>query len=157
MRELTVTIRFTKASLGSVKQDDEFFLPRSPSGRITFLASWHKANLRFASKVLNIHQSECENICWNIEIEGVPHESARYRRYYKTNNGKSRYSVHEAFFAGDLIAIHCVVPSTISDGDFSRLMSTAGQYKGLSPWKPGEFGFFEVVKIAPRLPTDLEN
>jgi hypothetical protein len=64
-----------------------------------------------------------------------------------------RYSLHEAFEEGQIVGLNCIVPTVITEEDFWQLMGKAGQYKGLSPWKPGEFGFFEVVSIRPRRVT----
>lgn len=152
MRELTVRIRFTKASLGNVKKGDTFHLPRNPQGYVTFLAGWHRANLRFAAAVLNIHHEEVEKIHWDIAVDGAVRDQPWYRRYYKSGGGRSRFVQHEAFFAGQEVGVNCVVPSTITDDEFWRLMAVAGQYRGLSPARPGEYGFFEVVGLRPRRP-----
>jgi len=153
MRELTVRISFTKHCLGSVKsraKDASFTLPRSPSGTVTFLASWHHANMRFAAQLLGKHQDEVGKILWDINVDGLPQGDGWYRRYYWASNGKRRYVVHEAFLAGQVVGLNCVVPSTITDDDFWRLMALSGQYRGLSPWKPGEYGFFGVEGLRPR-------
>jgi len=39
------------------------------------------------------------------------------------------------------------VPDTISDDDFWRLMEYAGRYFGISPCRPGEYGFFTVESV----------
>lgn len=153
MRELTVRIRLTKHCLGNVKsrtKDGSFTLPRSPSGHVTFLASWHHANMRFAAQLLGKHQDEVGKIFWDINVDGLPHDDCWHRRYYRAAGGKRRYALHEAFFAGQVVGLNCVVPSTITDDDFWRLMSLSGQYRGLSPWKPGEYGLFEVDGLRPR-------
>jgi len=157
MREMTVRIRFVKPSLGNQKRGDQFIFSRTPDGRAVFLASWHKANLRFAASLLNIHQDEVDKIYWDIAVDGAVRADPWFRRYYKGQNGKTRFAVHEAFFAGQVIGIHCVVPARISDDDFWRLMQIAGQYRGLSPWKPREWGFFEVVGLRPRRCREEED
>src|SRR4029077_21116578 len=153
MRELTVRLRFTKAALGSVKRGDTFYLPRGPQGQVLFLASWHRANMRFAAEVLNLHHREVDKIHWDIAFDGAVREQPWCRHYYKSAGKRSRFIVHEAFLADQEIGINCVVPSTISDDDFWRLMAVAGQYRGLSPARPGEYGFFEVVGLRQRRPA----
>lgn len=152
MRELTVRIRFTKHSLGNAKDRDtgRLLLPRSPQGFVLFLPTWHNANLRMAAQVLGRHQDEVEKVRWDLRVDGDVNRYPWFRRYYPTNGGKKRYALHEAFFPGQVIGLHCIVPSPVSDDDLRRLMQIAGQYRGLSPWRPGEFGLFEVDQILPR-------
>ena len=155
MRELTVRIRFLTPSLGNQKIGDgsgKFVFQRSPDNNIIFLASWHHSNMRMAAQLLNRFQSNVLDIHWDINIDGKLKEERWYKNYYRTagNRARLRYSLHEAFHENQIIGINCLVPSPITDEDFWRLMSKAGQYKGLSPWKPGEFGFYDVVSIRPR-------
>jgi hypothetical protein len=147
MRELTVRLRFTKHSLGNVKAKDRsgrFLLPRGPDGRVTFLPTWHRANMLFAAKLLGRHQDEVKKICWDIHVDGVPQRDPWYRRYYSVQGStRQRFVLHEAFTPGQVVGVNCAVPAAIVDDDLWRLMLLAGQYRGLSPWKPGEWGFFE--------------
>ena len=162
MRELTATLRFVEPCLGNQKLNDgtgRFVFSRSPSNQIIFLATWHQANMRLAAQLLGRHQEEVKKIFWDIHIEGRLYKDRWHRVYYRSaNSNRRRYSLHEAFFPGQTVSVNCIVPVKISDEDFWRLMQKAGQYKGLSPWKPGEFGKFEVVSIRPRqLPRDTEE
>ena len=153
MRELAIRLRFTKHSLGNVKAKDNsgrFLLPRSNDGPVIFLASWHKANMRFAADLLGRHQDEVGKIHWDISVDGSVLKDKWHRRYYRAQNGKRRYSLHEAFFPGQVVGINAVVPARVTDDDFWRLMNLAGRYRGLSPWKPGEYGFFEVDSLLTR-------
>jgi len=154
MRELTVRIRFLTPSLGNQKLNDgsgKFVFQRNPDGNIMFLAAWHHSNMRMAAQLLNRFQSDVGDIHWDINVDGKLRENRWHKNYYRANGGgKLRYSLHEAFHENQIIGINCLVPNTISDEDFWRLMSKAGQYKGLSPWKPGENGFYDVVSIRPR-------
>lgn len=163
-RELTVRIRFTRHCLGNVKSRERggrFLLPRNPQGFVTFMASWHRANMRFAAQLLGRHQDEVEKIRWDIAVDGAVLRDCWYRRYYpaKTNSGtrQQRYVTHETFTPGQVVGIHCAVPSAISEEDLWQLMRLAGQYCGLSPCKPGEFGFFEVDAIVPRRPPQAPD
>jgi hypothetical protein len=170
MRELTVRIRFLSPSLGNQKLGDgsgRFIFQRNPHGDVIFLPSWHQANMRMAAQLLNRHQKEVQDIHWDINVDGTLRADPWYKNYYRSpKSNKMRYSLHEAFIEGQIIGLNCIVPSAVKEEDFWRLMGKAGQYKGLSPWKPGEFGFYEVVSIRPRrsnrssdedavLPTDV--
>lgn len=153
MRELTVRVRFTKHSLGNVKAKDgsgRFLMPRNLNGLVTFLASWHHANMRFAAQLLGRHQDEVGKVLWDIQVDGHTRKDCWHRRYYSTGTIKQRYTLHESFMPGQVVGINCVVPAAITDDDLWRLLTTAGKYKGLSPWHPGEYGFFEVESIRPR-------
>lgn len=154
MRELTVRIRFTKHSLGNVKiqRTGRFSFARNPStGAVTFLPTWHQSNMRFASQLLGRHHDEVKKILWDINVDGVLEKNSWFRRYYTVSGTtKQRYVLHEAFNPGQTVGVNCVVPAGISDEDFWELMRIAGQYKGLSPARPEEFGHFEVVSIRPR-------
>jgi len=152
MRELTVRICFTEHSLGSQKLEGSgrFVFSRSPNGSIIFLASWHYSNMRLAAQLLGRHQDEVGKIHWDINIEGKLRRKRWHRVYYRGRGGREKFSQHEAFFPGQEIAVNCIVPERINDDDLRRLMSKAGQYRGLSPYKPGEYGFFDVVSIYPR-------
>ena len=154
VRELTVRIRFLSPCLGNQKLSDgsgRFVFQRNPNGGIIFLPSWHSANMRMAAQLLNRYQGDVTEIHWDINVDGTLRENPWYKNYYRSpKSNKMRYSLHEAFLEGQIIGLNCIVPSKIKEEDFWLLMGKAGQYKGLSPWKPGEFGFYEVVSIRPR-------
>ncbi len=159
MRELTVRIRFTRHSLGNVKSPVEgrFVFTRSPDGFVLFMPTWHRENLKLAATVLGRHQDEVEKICWDIRVDGVVRRDSWYKRYFGGAGPKKRYALHEAFWPDQVVGLHCVVPAPIGDDDLRRLMSLAGQYRGLSPWRPGEFGLFEVDQILPRRLTPVRD
>lgn len=156
MRELTVRIRFTKPCLGNVKRHgSNLYLPRSPSGAVTMMGTWHRNNMHFAAQLMGKHEGLTNRIFWDINIDGLPRqgEDRWFRRYYTVANGtKSRYSLHEAFQSGHVIGINCAVPGSISDDDFWQLMTTAGRFRGLSPFLPMEYGLYEVVSLRRRRP-----
>ena len=160
MRELTVRISFTTVSLGNEKLHDgtgRFVFSRSPSGQILFLASWHYANLRFAAQLLGRRQDDVGKIRWDINVDGHLRPDRWHRLYYKApRSQRLRYTLHEAFFPGQVIGINCAVPTSITDEEFRWMMAKAGQYRGLSPWKPGEYGFYLVEGIWPREPQISE-
>ena len=149
VRELTVRIRFLSPCLGNQKLSDgsgRFVFQRNPNGGIIFLPSWHSANMRMAAQLLNRYQGDVTEIHWDINVDGTLRENPWYKNYYRSpKSNKMLYSLHEAFLEGQIIGLNCIVPSKIKEEDFWRLMGKAGQYKGLSPWKPGVFRFYEVV------------
>lgn len=157
MRELTVRIRFVSPSLGNQKERDgsgRFVFQRNPNGGVVFLPSWHNANMRMAAQLLNRHQGAVQDIHWDINVDGSLRGNPWHKNHYRSaKSNKMRYSLHEAFEEGQIVGLNCIVPTVITEEDFWQLMGKAGQYKGLSPWKPGEFGFFEVVSIRPRRVT----
>jgi len=154
VRELTVRIQFTKHSLGNVKvqKTGRFEFARNPTtGTIMFLPTWHLSNLRFAAQLLGRHQDTVKAIHWDVAVDGVVPAGSWYRRYYAVaGTRKQRFVLHEAFPPGHIIGLNCVVPENISDDAFWELMRIAGQYRGLSPAKPIEYGHFDVVSIRPR-------
>jgi len=154
IRELTVRIEFQTPCLGDRKRENgDFVFSRSPTGQIIFLASWHRANMVLAAKLLGRHHDSALGIMFDIHVDGKTRRGEeRWHRIYHPadGKGKQRYSKHEAFHPGDVIGLNCVVPNKIGEEDFWTMMNKAGQYRGISPWKPGEYGFFEVVSIRPR-------
>lgn len=155
VRELTVRIRFTRPALGNVKghDDDRFHLMRTAEGAVMFLNGWHRQNLKMASQLLGRHQSDVDKVLWDVAVDAVLRPDRWFRRYYTNGAGRKRYAEHEAIMPGQIVGINCVVPSGISDDDMWQLMTLAGKYKGLSPYKPGEFGHFVVESIRPRRPA----
>lgn len=160
MRELTVRIKFTSPCLGNVKsfrtfkskgkrrKRTLFLMPRSPSGKVTFLPTWWQANMKKAAEVLCRYQKDVSEIRFSPEVDGQPRQlpDGAYRRYHESD----RYSPHEAFLADDVVGVSCLVPSSIDDESMWRLMELAGKYYGISPYRPGDYGFFTVESIKQR-------
>lgn len=157
MRELTVRLKFTSPCLGHVKKQytirtggkkkkRSYFLHlRNPQGQVIFLPTWWQAIMRNAADVLSRYHKEVKELRFALEVDGQPRPipDQLYNRYYAPD----RYARHEAFWAGDTIGISCLVPDSISDDDFWRLMEYAGRYFGISPCRPGEYGFFVVESV----------
>jgi hypothetical protein len=120
-------------------------LPRTPDGAVRFEARWWRANMLFAAQILCRHQSAVREIYFDICVDGSPRPELK--DYYKRYLDSKRYMRHEAFLAGDTVNINCVVPNSISDQDFAELLRIAGRFKGISPFGPGEYGFFNVVTV----------
>lgn len=152
MRELTVRIHFTSPSLGNVKAKgrEGYVFPRTPEGLVTFMPTWHQANMRLAAQLLGRHGTEVGKIFWDVAVDATLLPDRWYRRWYFYGMGKRRFVQHESFVVGQVVGLNCIVPSSIDDGDFIELMNLAGKYKGLSPWDPGKFGHFKVDGIEAR-------
>jgi len=163
MRELTVRIRFTVSCLGNIKsyrtvrKDGKkkrrpiFLFSKDHEGRVILMQSRWANILRSAADVMCRHQNHVRDIRFSLAVDGSPGSIAdnnTFKRYYDGEN----FSPHEAFFAGDVVGVSCLVPATISDDDFWRLMSLAGEYYGMSPYRPEEYGNFKVEGIERRGP-----
>lgn len=154
MREMTVRICFSQPSLGSVKADDgKFYLPRSPSGQVLFMASWHACNMKFAANILGRHQGTVGEIRWDMAVDGTPRRDGWHRRHLPGDAKRSRYALHESFLSGQVVCLRCAVPAAIGDADLHELMAIAGKYCGLSPARPNEFGRYEVVEVFGSIPA----
>lgn len=155
MREVTVRIRFNQVCPGAHRRPHSggviFAMVRDPDGKVMFLPTWWSAILRYAAKVLNRHQQDVDAVRWDPLIDGEPRT---WRRPIPTDGKKSnraRYALHEAFLPGASIGVNCVLPSAITIDDFWQLLTVAGTYRGISPYKPSkDFGTFEVVSIDSR-------
>jgi len=141
MKEVQATLQFDQHSLGDCRQKKISRMLHAPDGRVMLLPTWWQALMRYAAKVVNRHHSAVKDIDWDPVIEGTPRE---YRRYY----AQGRYTVHEAFYPGDTIVVHAVIPATLPLEDFQELLRVAGRYRGISPYrKDKRYGTFEVVDV----------
>ena len=149
MRSVLTTIRFNTASLGNQKDSKgKFLFQKNATGsKLLFLASWHKANMRLASNVLGRHHVATQKIFWDIELHYDIVQLTEYHRYCSKNEHRIHWAIHEAIAKGQTAAIASLVPDEITTTDFIDLMGLVGKHKGLSPWKPGQFGHFEVLTV----------
>lgn len=153
MRELIALIRFTNNCLGNVRKfywkgDKKFVyfaFDKDHAGNVIFMPKWWRSNMSFASTVLSKHQDEIGKMCFDPVVDGIPRGGEQcYRRYYDSD----KFTRHETFAPGDIVGVKAAVPTKISDEDFRALMAVTGQYKGISPYKPYQFGFFTVENIS---------
>jgi len=156
MRTVVMRIRFTTPCLGNRrdnKQGGMLCHLRDGQNRIVFLQSWWDSAMTQAAQAFGRHQTDVRKIRWSPIIDGVPRV---YRRYYKKDKARK----HEAFRAGDEIAVKAMVPSEISLGDFRQLVDVLGEFFGISPFRSsggvrnarnagldGGFGRFEVMEV----------
>ena len=152
MKDYNVQIRFTSPCLGNAKDKESgrFLFARNLTDKILFLSTWHRSNMVMASKLLSSHQDAVKKIHWDTAIDVELREKRWHRVYYKNAVGRERYSVHESIVPGQIATIAFVLPTGFLPDVFVQLMSIAGKYKGLSPWKPGEYGHYEVVDVFER-------
>lgn len=168
MREMVIRIRFTQPCLGNIKvrktvsagrglkkKRTFFVFQRDHLGRVIFQQGAWRSLLRKAAETLCRHQQAVPEIHFALHVDGRPQPIPEkfFRRYYEPD----KFSPHEAFLAGDDIGLSCVVPSSISDDDLWRLVALVGRYYGLSPYRGGEYGHFEVVSVVRVSPEAAEQ
>lgn len=156
MRTVVVRIRFTTPCLGNIKdnaQGGRLCHLRDGAGRVVFLQSWWDSAMAQAARAYGRHGKAVRKIRWSPIVDGVTHV---FTRYYK----RDTYRKHDAFRAGDEIAVKAMVPTEIPTADFRELVSVLGEYFGISPFRhpggtqnrtidgrDGGFGRFEVVGV----------
>ena len=144
MIEVAVTLQFNQYCLGNCRYKTVSRFLHDANDRVMFLPTWWAAVMRYAAQLLNKHQAAVKHIDWDPVIIGNPRE---YRRFY----AQGRFTKHEAFYPGDIIEVHAVLPGEITLIDFRELLTIAGCYKGMSPYRPEDkYGTFEVLTVATR-------
>lgn len=154
MLEYIVTLEFTSPCLGNTRKEwlkggskrVYFGMPRTSQGHINFQPNWWRSNFRKAASVLAKDIPSLDLVLVDPVIRGTPQETnpARfYRRYYSS----SIYSLHEAFMPGESIGLRVVAPPELSYDMLLQVLDTSGRFYGISPARPGEFGFFVVVSM----------
>ncbi len=150
MIEWTVQVIFTTPSLGNQKTaDGRFLFQKSESGQILFLPTWHKANMVFAANMLGLYQTAVPLIMWDPVIDAALREKCFTQQFY-TKGDRQRFSLHETLYPGQTAGINFVAPPEIPHDGLIKLFSKAGSYRGVSPWKPGQFGHFRVNTLTQR-------
>lgn len=113
-----------------------------------FLPTWWNSIVRDAAVQLNKPVRLVRQIRWAAAIDGVP---VRWPRYLPdTERRKHRpFAMHEAFLPGTEIVVGATLPDGLSIADLTGLLELAGALYGISPYKPRQYGQFEVVSIKP--------
>jgi hypothetical protein len=152
MIEVTLRIRFTQPCLGHKprrrKPDDLVVLamPRGQSGRVMFPPAWWRAIVAHGARVKGGSASLASKVAWSLDVAG---ETQQWIRYVpKADGRKAGHVHHEAFLPGDVIGVDCVLPPGLKPEVFRVWMDAGGKYLGISPYKHGEWGRFEVVAVA---------
>jgi hypothetical protein len=76
--------------------------------------------MRYAAQLLNKRQAAVKHIDWDPVIIANPRE---YRRCY----AQGRFTKHEAFYPGDIIEVHAMLPGEITLVDFRELLTIIGE------------------------------
>jgi hypothetical protein len=155
VQEVKVLLRFTVPCLGANKQPTErmgvvFCFSRTPDGQVMFPQTWWRAIVTHAARIKNIPTNIVNKIEWSPAVDGSPRLWQRYiQDPNRLENARPRYAQHEAFLPGRVIGVECVLPVDLAVDTFASLMGVAGKFRGISPYKPGEYGRFTVVSVHP--------
>jgi hypothetical protein len=153
VREVRVQIQFVTPCLGADKRTRDrlgtvFCFPRAHDGRVMFQQSWWRSIMTYAASMRNIPASFIKQVNWSPWVDGSPR---LWQRYIidpsRPNDGRRVYAQHEAFLPEKVVGIECVVPPSLSLDVFRGLLEVAGKYRGISPYKPGEYGRFSVADL----------
>ena len=153
MQEVKVLLRFTVPCLGADKRvrnglGTVFCFPRTPDGQVLFHQTWWRAIVTHAARIKNFPTTTIKKIEWSPVIDGSPRLWQRYiQDPSRSANARPKYAQHEAFLPGRVIGVECVLPVDLSVDMFAALMGAAGKFRGISPYKPGEYGRFTVVSV----------
>lgn len=150
MLEVTLRIRFTQPCLGAKKwcrPGDVVVLrmPRGVSGQVMFPPTWWRVIVAHGARVKGGSASLAGKIRWSLDVVGAPQKWIRF--VPKTEDNKAGHVHHEAFRAGDVISVDCVLPPGLKPDVFRQWMDAGGKYMGISPYKHGEWGRFEVAEV----------
>jgi hypothetical protein len=156
MEEVTLEIRFLRECLGAERRnidgEGDVFCMHRVGDDVIFLPAWWRSIARYAARLHNRPPGLVEQIDWDPVVEGTPR---RWRRFFQGDEPRERrrYAKHEAFRPGDILRVKCVLPDGLGVDAFRELMDTAGRYKGISPFKPDQYGQFAVAGVHPRRAT----
>jgi hypothetical protein len=154
MTEVTLRIRFTQPCLGAKPlkraQDNVTVLrmPRGLSGQVMFPPAWWRAIVTHGARVKGGSAALARQISWSLDIDGVTQKWTRYTP--KTADNKAGHVHHEAFLTGAVVSVDCVLPEGLALDIFAAWMEAGGKYLGISPYRHGDWGRFEVVAVEPR-------
>jgi hypothetical protein len=145
MIEVQARLRFNTHCLGARQCGRITRFLKDPQSRVMLLPSAWEQVMVFAATVMNRHQAIVKDIEWDPVVDGAIN---KYKRYYEP----SKFQLHEAFIPGDQIGVNAVLPDGLPIEDFSQLLSVAGQYRGISPYRQTK-GTFEVLDVSRRKRT----
>lgn len=156
MQEVSIRLRFLRECLGSAKRPNGrgqtiFYMLRDPQHRIMFLPTWWHDLMSYAAKVRNFGQQLVRRINWDPTVDGSVRGDWRRTVVPASRDSKqrARYALHEAFPPGAVIGVNAVLPDGLSIEAFQDLLTVAGTYKGISPFRSQDanYGTFEVVSV----------
>ena len=108
----------------------------------------------YAAKVRNRHLTSVPQIRWSVCVDAYP-QAEPWRRIIvavsEDKHGRARYALHEAIRPEESIATTAVLPAGMSCDIFIDLLTVAGTYHGISPFRDTKFtyGLFEVESVLP--------
>jgi hypothetical protein len=155
VQEVKTLLCFTVPCLGAAKRvrnglGTVFCFERTPGGQVLFHPTWWRAILTHAARIKNLPTAVIKKIEWSPAIDGSPRPWQRYIQDPDRPEGaRPKYAQHEAFLPGRVIGVECVLPVGLAVDTFAALMEAAGKFRGISPYKPGEYGRFTVVSVQP--------
>lgn len=153
MQEVKVLLRFTVPCLGADKRHRDklgvvFCFTRTPDGQVLFPQTWWRAIVTHAARIKNIPTNIVNKIEWSPAVDGSPRLWQRFiQDPNRPENVRPGYAQHEAFLPGRVIGVECILPVNLTVDTFAALMEVAGKFRGISPYKPGEYGRFTVVSV----------
>ena len=165
MREVVVRIEFMTPCLGNLKKVMKsnrggdwtvYYLPRTPDGQVRLEQAWWSGKLSFAAEVLCRHQRDIKYVTFEVAVDGKAND--KINKFYERYITGKRYVRHECFAPGEVIGVNCVVPSSIPNDDFWRIMENVGKFRGISPFGKREdgFGHFKVVSVMDKKREDAK-
>ena len=140
--EVTATLKFVRPCLGNVRRPDYDRMQRDQDGKVIFLQSWWRAAFAQAAKAMSRYYKFVDMIHPGLTVEG---EVSRIKRWY----GAKKYKVHEGFDAGAVIQVSFLLPTELSQAEFSELLVATGEYIGMSPYghRTGAYGHFKLMGV----------
>lgn len=161
MQEVTIRLRFVRECLGSAKRKKRkgqssqtvFCFARDHRDRIMFLPTWWAVLMRYAAKVAGRAYGIVGEINWDPIVDGKPRSDWKRTVVSAHDDPKrrERYAIHEAFPPGAVVGINAVIPGGLTVDELSDLLTIAGTYKGISPFRAedAQYGTFEVLSVKP--------
>jgi len=141
--EVTAKLRFVRPSLGSVRRPDYDRMQRDQDGAVIFLPSWWRAAFAQAAKALSKYYKYVDMIHPGMRVDG---NLSKIKRWY----GSKKFKVHEGFAVGTVVRASFLIPTALSQNEFTELLEAVGEYIGISPygWRD-QYGLFKVLEVAP--------
>lgn len=147
-------IRFSTPCLGGVRTSDpsgaeRTLMLKNADGQVQFMASWWRVPAGKAAKSLDRCQGLVRHIAWGTAIDGHLEIFRRpWRVKTPTGRPEERFTEHEAFPAGSVVAGQAVIPDHMAVADFSAILQEIGRFYGISPSRHEEgYGRFEVLDV----------
>ena len=117
--------------------------------QVIFMPTWWRDILEYGARAASpsISGELAKRVTFAPTVDG---QIKSYRRHYK-DHGRPGSCQHEAFIPGQVIGVRAMLPDGLRAEDLERILYTAGQYKGISPYGKDALGYgrFEVLEVQP--------